>query len=118
MVLIFSEHSNNSEHVGNEIYRAFNFNKPIIPFAIEKIETSEEFDYYLGRKYWLIAYSSYKEKIQGQIIAVKRLLGKDEISILEKGNECVHIKISVMPLFLHVNMEVTIILSNFAAITQ
>lgn len=92
LVLIFSEHSNNSEHVGNEIDRAFNFNKPIIPFAIEKIETSEELDYYLGRKHWLIAYPSYKEKIQDLVITVKRLLGKDEISILEKGNECVPIK--------------------------
>lgn len=91
LVLIFSKYANESEHVGNEIDRAFNANKPIIPFVIENTEINEELDYYLSRKHWLVAYPSYKEKIADLAATIMRLLGKNQ-PIPEKGPKCVPIK--------------------------
>ena len=45
VVLIFSKNANKSEHVGNEIDCAFTGNKPIIPFAVEKTDLSEDLSY-------------------------------------------------------------------------
>lgn len=56
VVLIFSIHSNNSPHVGNEIDKAFNQGKIIIPFRIDKSELNDSLDYYLARKHWIDAY--------------------------------------------------------------
>ena len=65
LVLIFSKYVNESEHVGNEIDRAFNANKPIIPFVIENTEINEELDYYLSRKHWLVALSKLQRENSG-----------------------------------------------------
>ena len=78
LILIFSKKSNVSEHVGNEIDRAFNANKPIIPFVIEETSINEELDYYLSRKHWLVAYPDYKEKTAALVTSVLRLLGRDK----------------------------------------
>lgn len=56
VVLIFSIHSNNSPHVGNEIDKAFNQGKIIIPFRIDNSELNDSLDYYLARKHWIDAY--------------------------------------------------------------
>lgn len=76
VVLIFSENSNKSEHVENEIDKSFNYGKPIIPFIIDKTEMNDELGYYLGRKHWLIAYPDYREKTRDLVISILRLLGR------------------------------------------
>ena len=91
MVLIFSENSNKSEHVGNEIDKGFNSGKPIIPFMIDNSEMNDELGYYLGRKHWLIAYPNYKEKTIELVSSILRLLGRDH-PIIGKGPDCVPIK--------------------------
>lgn len=91
MVLIFSENSNNSEHVGNEIDKGFNSGKPIIPFMIDKAEMNDELEYYLGRKHWLIAYPDYKNKTADLVSSILRLLGRDH-PVMEKGPDSVSIK--------------------------
>lgn len=91
IVLIFSESSNKSEHVGNEIDKGFNYGKPIIPFMIDKTEMNDDFEYYLGRKHWLIAYPDYKEKTAELVSSISRLLGRNRPSI-ESGPDCVPIK--------------------------
>lgn len=77
MVLIYSADSNRSEHVANEVDRAFSANKTIIPFAMDDTPMNDDFDYYLSRKHWLIAYPDYKEKLQPLVDAVARNLGID-----------------------------------------
>lgn len=53
MLLIFSESSNSSEHVENEIDIAFNEGKTIIPFKITDTQMSPELKYYLNKKHWI-----------------------------------------------------------------
>ena len=91
VVLIFSENSNRSEHVENEIDKGFNSGKPIIPFMIDKTEMNDELGYYLGRKHWLIAYPDYREKTAELISSILRLLGRNHPQ-MEKGPDCVPIK--------------------------
>lgn len=91
IVLIFSENSNKSEHVENEIDKAFNCGKPIIPFLIDKTEMNDELGYYLGRKHWLVAYPDYRKKTADLVASVLRLIGRDRPQ-MEDGPECVPIK--------------------------
>lgn len=53
MLLIFSDASNQSEHVENEITIAFNEGKTIIPFKITDTEMSLDLKYYLNKKHWI-----------------------------------------------------------------
>ena len=91
IVLIFSENSNKSEHVENEIDSAFNCGKPIIPFLIDKTEMNDELGYYLRRKHWLVAYPDYRQKTADLVNTILRLIGKGRPQ-MENGPECVPIK--------------------------
>ncbi len=70
MLLVFSESSNKSEHVENEIDIAFNEGKTIIPFKITDTEMSAELKYYLNKKHWVDGLpepESHFEKLVEQI---------------------------------------------------
>lgn len=54
-VLIWSFHTNTSEHILNEINQAFDKGITIIPFRIQKVEPTDEMRYYFGRTHWLDA---------------------------------------------------------------
>lgn len=75
MILIYSADSNRSSHVANEVDRAFSANKTIIPFAMDDTPMNDDFDYYLSRKHWLVAYPDYREKLQPLVEAVAKNLG-------------------------------------------
>lgn len=53
VLFIFSEDSNKSAHVENEIDNAFNAGKTIIPFRISESTISPELKYYLNKKHWV-----------------------------------------------------------------
>lgn len=53
VVFIFSEHSNVSEQVMNEIERAVNKRRPIFPLKISAITPSSELEYFISRRHWL-----------------------------------------------------------------
>ena len=55
MVLIFSSHSNNSQHVIREITTAVNKGLIIIPFRIENIMPSKDMEYLISTPHWLDA---------------------------------------------------------------
>jgi uncharacterized protein YchJ len=55
MVVIFSNHSNVSGPVTNELEIATKYNVVIIPFRIEDISPSAELEYYLSSRHWLDA---------------------------------------------------------------
>jgi len=54
-VLIFSSHSNVSEHVRREVQAAFNKGTIVVPLRIEDIEPSGALQYYLSGRHWLDA---------------------------------------------------------------
>lgn len=56
-VLLFTDESNTSRQVMNEVAMAFNAEKTIVPFKLTKQEMSDELEYYLTRVHWLDAVS-------------------------------------------------------------
>lgn len=80
MVMVYSRSSNQSEHVANEVDRMFNLGRPIIPFLIDETAMSDEYEYYLSRKHWLVAYPEYREKCEELAAVVLRVLNKTETS--------------------------------------
>ncbi|MBR5849395.1 MAG: WG repeat-containing protein, partial [Bacteroidaceae bacterium] len=77
MVLVFTANSNTSEHVCNEIDKAFNNKKIIVPFLVENIAMDEALEYYLSRKHWLTAYPYYEKHLDELVIAVGKVLGRN-----------------------------------------
>ena len=55
-LLVFSENSNNSEHVQREVERALNSSKSIVPVRIADIFPSGAMDYYLATLHWIDAF--------------------------------------------------------------
>src|SRR5262249_48630000 len=53
LVFIFSEHSNASEQVMNEIERAVSKKKSIFPLKISPTTPSPELEYFISRRHWL-----------------------------------------------------------------
>ena len=54
-VLIFSEHSNNSEQVLREVQLAANSHLHIVQFRIDAVVPSDDLEYYLSGPHWLDA---------------------------------------------------------------
>ena len=54
-VLIYTEGSNESKQVANEVALAFNSGKTLIPFKLSNTAMSSELEYYLTRVHWLDA---------------------------------------------------------------
>ena len=74
MVLIFSEHSNDSPFVKSEIERAFSKSKIIIPYRLSQIEMSRGLELFLAGKHWIDAYPN-DTVFDNLITAVKNALG-------------------------------------------
>jgi len=55
VVLVFSEHSNSSQHVHREIERSVSLGKIIIPFKIEEAGMSNDMEYLISACHWLDA---------------------------------------------------------------
>ena len=57
MVLVFSQHSNQSQQVVREVERAVAKGIPIIPFRIEDIPASKAMEYFISCHHWLDAFN-------------------------------------------------------------
>jgi hypothetical protein len=57
MVLIFSQHSNQSQQVVREVERAVAKGLAIIPFRIEDIPASKSMEYFISSRHWLDAWN-------------------------------------------------------------
>lgn len=74
MVLIYSQSSNSSSQVANEIDKAFSNNKPIIPFMTDATPLNDDYEYYLSRKHWLVAYPEFKSMFPDLLKAVSAIV--------------------------------------------
>lgn len=83
MVMIFSRWANQSRHVKNEIDRAFNLGRIIIPFRIEDIEPEKGLAYYLAKTHWLDAVTPPLERqIKRLAETITRLSGEESPPVL------------------------------------
>ncbi|MGA2122552.1 MAG: toll/interleukin-1 receptor domain-containing protein [Methanoregula sp.] len=75
MVLIFSSHSNASEHVIREVTKAISKSLLIIPFRIEDVQPTKSMDYLIGTPHWLDAISPpLDQHIDKLITTIKNFL--------------------------------------------
>jgi uncharacterized RDD family membrane protein YckC len=70
ILVVFSSNADKSPHVRNEVERAFNKEKIIIPFRIENIEPCDEMQYFIGSRHWLDALSPPLEAHINDLIKV------------------------------------------------
>ena len=77
MLLIFSENSNKSKRVLDEIYYSISEGKTILPFRIEKLDPSGAMRLHLSSRHWLDAYDPSWE------LHINKLIDT-ALSILEK----------------------------------
>jgi len=74
-ILIFSQHSNNSEQVLREVQLAANSRLHIVQFRIDDVVPSDDLEYYLSGPHWLDAVTPPLEDHLGQLKnSVKALL--------------------------------------------
>jgi WD40 repeat protein len=62
MVLVFSRHSNASEHVKNEVERTVSAGKAVVPLRVEDVIPSGSLALHLSRRHWLDAVTPPLEK--------------------------------------------------------
>lgn len=71
MVLVFSNTSNKSEHVLNEVGLAFDHGKKIIPILLDDSEMSADMQYYLARKHHIKAMVNFSKGVEELVTAIK-----------------------------------------------
>ena len=76
MVLVFDDAANGSNHVRNEVERAFNHGLTIIPFRIQNTTPADSLEYFLGSMHWLDAfeeeYLQYMPQLHNTIVHALR----------------------------------------------
>jgi hypothetical protein len=78
MVLIFSSHSNRSQHVVRELTTAVKRELVIIPFRIENVEPTKSMEYLIGIPHWLEAITPPLERHLNNLVgSVKKFLTDD-----------------------------------------
>ena len=79
-VLIYTDSSNESKQVANEVALAFNSGKTLIPFRLSDAEMSTELEYYLTRVHWLDAVKPpLMQSIESLRIYSEKILKGEEV---------------------------------------
>lgn len=85
-VLIFSEHSNNSEQVLREVQLAANSHLHIVQFRIDAVAPSDDLEYYLSGPHWLDAVTPPLENHLAQLrSSMKALLALSGAEVTAKA---------------------------------
>jgi len=75
MVLIFSQHANDSAAVGVEVEKAFGIGVPVFPFRIREVEPSKKLELFIRRVHWLDALTPpIEQQINNLANAVRSVL--------------------------------------------
>ena len=77
-VMIFSENSNASDHVSNELSLAFTGKKKIIPFRLKNTPPSKSNTYFLQQAQWIDAFENMNEALKHLLIAVRTVIPAEE----------------------------------------
>ena len=70
-MLLYTKNAIGSQHILNEIDNAYNKNKHILTYVVDKTPMSEELNYYLSRPQQIHSYPNYKEKLPVLLSAIK-----------------------------------------------
>jgi hypothetical protein len=81
-VLVFTDHANDSEHVGRELANAFSLGLAVIPFRIEAVNPRDHLAYFLETVQWFDAATPPLQKHLSSLTEhVHRLLSIDGSSV-------------------------------------
>src|SRR5260370_29986765 len=86
LILVFSEHANNSDHVQREVAKAFSSGLAVIPFRIEDVLPDQSLSYFLDTVQWLDASAPPLQKHLGTLSERLNKLLVDETT----RNEATH----------------------------
>lgn len=89
MVLLLSEHANESPHVANEVERAVNYRKPIVPVRLVDVKPSRPIELHISTRQWVEMWGSTENRELG----MKRLISTLRDSLRD------HIPAEVSPAF-------------------
>src|SRR5215472_16244629 len=78
LILVFSEHANESDHVEREVAKAFSSGLAVIPFQIKRVLPNQSFGYFLDTIQWVDAIAPPQEKHLGTLTELVRKLLGDE----------------------------------------
>jgi hypothetical protein len=85
LILVFSEHANNSDHVQREVAKAFSSGLAVIPFRIEQALPNQSLAYFLDTVQWLnVSAPPLLEHLSTLTERVKKLLGAETARQLPK----------------------------------
>lgn len=87
VVLVFSESSQNSPYVNNEIDTAFSNNKPILSFKIDEFMPENRMEFFLRNNHWLEAYPEPEKVFETLVHDVKLLCEEEENKTPDPGDE-------------------------------
>lgn len=76
LLLILSNHANDSVHVKNEVQIAFSNKIPIVTFKIDNCNLEEYFEFFISLKYSIDAYPHYKNEFKYLLNISSKLIGK------------------------------------------
>src|SRR6201984_1668281 len=78
LILVFSEHANDSDHVEREVAKAFSSGLAVIPFRIKDVLPSQSLSYFLDTIHWLDATVPPLQKHLGTLSELVKKLLVDE----------------------------------------
>jgi len=82
LVLVFTAHANDSEHVAREVAKAFSMGLAVIPFRLEAIKPGESLGYFLETVQWLDATNTpWQKHLNSLTDRVKHLLDDGDQSV-------------------------------------
>ena len=81
LILVFSKHANDSDHVEREVAKAFSYGLAVIPFRIEEVLPNQSLSYFLDTVQWLDAVQHPVQRhLEALTKRVKALLPVEERS--------------------------------------
>jgi hypothetical protein len=98
LILVFSEHANDSDHVQREVAKAFSSGLAVIPFRIKDVSPNQSLSYFLDTVQWLDAGAPPFDKHLGALCErVKKLLGDETTRQTPKRSGPEKISIARLP---------------------
>jgi hypothetical protein len=98
LILVFSEHANNSDHVQREVAKAFSSGLAVIPFRIEQALPNQSLGYFLDTVQWLDAGAALSPGLLSTLSErVKKLLGAETARQLPKRSGPEKISVARLP---------------------
>ncbi|MCM1365074.1 MAG: toll/interleukin-1 receptor domain-containing protein [Faecalibacterium sp.] len=119
LVLLASENTNASDHVGNEVSIAFDNKKIIIPFKLQDFKFTDEYLYFLGRKHWIEAYENIEMSMSELRDTILSLVNAEPTSdFTPTPNKKLNIKkywVFIIPAFLLFSIVLGIFFGNYTS---